>query len=61
MIHPDDLRHICVADNIWELFHKAWGQAQASPEYDKAVFLRLESKLIQLQAHAAREKRHGEE
>lgn len=25
-----------------ELFHKAWGQAKASPEYDKEVWLQLD-------------------
>jgi hypothetical protein len=23
---------------FWELFHKAWGQAHDSPEYDKKVY-----------------------
>jgi len=23
---------------FWELFHKGWGQAKESPEYDKKVF-----------------------
>lgn len=45
----DDLHDHCLPGNVWDLFHKVWGQAKASPEYDKEVFLQLEVKLIQLQ------------
>jgi hypothetical protein len=28
--------------NLAVLFHKAWGQAKASPEYDKKVWIRID-------------------
>jgi hypothetical protein len=27
---------------IWELFHKAWGQAKVGSEYDKEVWIELD-------------------
>lgn len=32
---------------LWSLFHKAWGQAQAGPEYDKEVWKQLESVILE--------------
>ena len=26
---------------FWELFHKAWGQAHDSPEYDKKIYTEM--------------------
>jgi hypothetical protein len=42
MIGPEDLKP---GSKFQGLFHKAWGQAKASPEYDKEVWKRLEEML----------------
>lgn len=47
-----DFETTCFLGNVWELFHKAWGQAKASPEYDKDVFQKLEAKILKLQSMA---------
>ena len=31
--------------DLWILFHRAWGHAKESPEYDKTVWLALQKKL----------------
>lgn len=42
MIGPEDLKP---GSRFEELFHKAWGQAKTSPEYDKEVWKSLEEML----------------
>lgn len=51
-----DRETTCQPGNVWDLFHKAWGQAKASPEYDKSVWTQLEAKILALQTgHASLE------
>lgn len=45
----DERNRVCQPGNIWELFHQCWGQAQESPEYDKAKWLAIEKAIIVLQ------------
>lgn len=42
MLTRDDLKPGSVFSG---LFHKAWGQAKASPEYDKEIWKKLEQQI----------------
>lgn len=45
------LKHPTEEENpeLWELFHKIWGQAKESPEYDKKAFQKLETYIRNLE------------
>jgi len=36
-------------NKFWELYHKGWGQAKVSSEYDKRVFSDMQAMLLHMQ------------
>ena len=40
---------------FWELYHKGWGQAKESLEYDKKVFSEMQAMLQNMQSEQKKE------
>lgn len=49
-MHEDDLKVQQIPGNIWDFFHRACDMAVDSPDYDPAVLIGLESKILILQS-----------
>ena len=40
-------KHLKPGSEFCVLFHKAWGQAKESPEYDKRVWIKLDKMIFE--------------
>lgn len=47
-----NLEPVCLEGNVFSMFHKAWGMAKDSPDYDKEVFKTMEVQILWLQTRA---------